>query len=268
MKRSLIELTPLLDVFLILIFAFLVGYKTQNQKVEKKYLSERDSLVSSQMVLESKLSSYRGSLDSTQLKASAMLNQLTEQQELFRQTMIRLSEDFADFFQDSRIHADSLKKSGALSNQDYEKYLESIEELIPENRQEFIRKVFVLKELSSYSTVFDIYLDDENQLHIQNSPTSIMLNDFDERLDDFPEASKKRFTQKAVQFLEAAYQKGQKGKEKFGDIILITFGHGGQSMQGVIGLSKKIAKDFYQQIQQEQAGRKKVLFSDLGYYPL
>ncbi len=266
--RSLIELTPLLDVFLILIFAFLAGYKAKTQTAEEKNKVQLDSIESANKYLESKLSTYMSSLDSTRLKAAATLSQLEAQQELFRQTMINLSEDFADFFEDSRINAEELKNKGELSSQDYDKFLESIEELIPENRKEFIRKVFVLKELNSYSTVFDIYIDDQNQLHIQNKPTGIFLNDFDERIDDFPTPSKDRFFQKTTEWLESAYSKGQKGKEKLGDIILISFGHGGQTMQGVIALAKKAAKEFHQKIQNIEKGSRKVLFSELGYYPI
>ncbi len=265
--KSLIELTPLLDVFLILIFAFLVSYRTRSQSEQAAAKASVDSLQQIIKNLETKLEIYSSNLDSAELKSVRLLNQLREQQQMFQEAMISLSEDMADFFADSRLNALAMKEKGELSTEDFEKFLEGIEQIVPENKKEFIRKVYILKELDAFSSVLDVYVNDQNELLIQGKPTGLTLNDFDEKLDDFPKTSRERFEQKTRELLEQAFQNGLRGKEKFGDILLITLGHSGQTLQGVIALTKKCVSEFYRQIQRSEAGNRKILYSEIGYYP-
>lgn len=270
--RSVIELTPLLDVFLIIIFGFMINHKgTSDEKQLEVEMKEHEISLLKLKVEEKQeeISQYRKNLDSSQIRIARYEQELESQKVLLYQTLERVEKKMSLFFREAKSKQKKEKLEGKLAAADYQNFAERLEKMITTPSENFIEQLYVLEELNAYATTISIYLDTANQIWIDHKPSGAMLknSDFDEKTGDFAPEKIEIFKKNLTEKLKNLYNDRKKGTDKMGEIVLLTFGHSNKAMRGVISISKKLTENFYKETLRTEGQFRKILYADLGFYP-
>ncbi|MDW7693994.1 hypothetical protein R9C00_04490 [Flammeovirgaceae bacterium SG7u.111] len=258
--RSVLELTPLLDIFLLLLFAFIVNKKQTGSKELAIAQQTADSL--QQVIAE-----FSTDLDSSQQRALNYEKQLKEQRELLASSLKTVSEKLGEFLGTKTEEVRKKAEENLLSMDDYDQFAQNIESLELSDPNNLIQKVYMLKELQAITSIVSIYLGDNNEIFIDGAPTSISLQDLDEQTGSFPTEAVEGFKYQLKARLEETYLDRKTSEMKLGDVVLFTFGHSDQSMRGAISAGKAAVHDFYRDIELRENNARKVFYADLGFYP-
>lgn len=267
--KSVVELTPLLDVFLILIFAFMIkaNQDIQISKEDLKKMREQLSLTQDSLVSKQQLiASYQENLDSSQVRVLRLESALSEQKIQLNEGIKALSEKLEKFFGTMEIELEAMVEDGELNESDFDYFKNQIAAFQPENHLGIIQKIYTLTELEAYATVFDVYLDSSNEISLYGEPTGVALYGYDESEDRFPPERVEAFVNGLENVLDEAYRDKLRSTEKVGDIVLITFGYSNDAMRGGIKLSDRVINDYYKALEDRESGRK-VFYAPLGFYP-
>ena len=268
--RSIIELTPLLDIFLILIFAFMIkaqsDIKVQKADVDmlqQEITEQRDSLASAR----SQISAFRENLDSSEIRTLQLEAQLIDREVQLKDGIHALSEKLSEFFGSTELELGDMVEDGELSDEDFQYFRKQISQFTPSQNPDIIRKVYTLTELEAYTSVFDVYLNEENEVELLGESTGIVLRDYDEEEDRFPASAIEQFGLSLSEKLEDAYRQKERSKERLGDVVMITFGYSNSAMRGAIKLTDRTIDDFYKELDVREKPGRKVFYAVLGYYP-
>ena len=268
--RSIVELTPLLDVFLIIIFAFMINNKeTVNEKQLELELQQHENELLT-LALEKKeeeLKQYKQNLDSSQIRVVQYEHELKEQKELLNQTISQVDKKMSLFFEEEKLELTQQNEEGTLTEIDYQNFLEKLEKIELQPSASFVEQVYILGELNAYASTISIYLSDSNEVWIDRKPTGISLTQFDEEIGDFSPELVTAFEEELKNTLKEFYTNSKKGDNKLGEVVLFTFGHSSAAMRGVINACSNTTEKFYQEVQQTEGSFRKVFYSNLGFYP-
>ncbi len=268
--KSIIELTPLLDVFLILIFAFMINTKesANEQQLALEMAQHENSMLNIQLQEQTQqLQQYRQNLDSSQIRVLRYEQELAEQKELLTHTLSQVERKLSLFFEQQEQKLQAQSNDGSLTENDYQNFADHLEKMELNPSASFIEQVYILGELNAYASTITVYLDDSNQVWINRTPTELSLNSFDEKLGQFDPESVAAFSQQLQMLLKEHYNQRKKGENKLGEVVLLTFGHSNTSMRGVIRLVGNLTESFYQEMQQTEGSFRKIFYSNLGFYP-
>ncbi len=268
--KSIVELTPLLDVFLILIFAFMINARqTASEQQLRVELTEHDNSLL-RMELEAKaqqIEQYQQNLDSSQIRALRYEQELSAQKILLDETLGQIEEKMRLFFTESKSSLQARTQSGEVAQLDYDNFAQRLEQMELTPSASFIEQVYILGELNAYSTTISVYLDDSNRVWIDRQPTQIALTTFDEATGTFAPSLVEAFSNELHTALLAFYEGRKKGESKLGEVVLFTFGHGSAAMRGVIQATGSTTERVYRHVQHNEGSFRKVFYSNLGFYP-
>lgn len=269
--RSLIELTPLLDI--VLIFSFVLIIRQHHTALLQG--SEQERLRRSVAELEGELARkeellrhYKADVDSSSLRIMQYEEQLSAQTALMEDALVQMSDRMADFFDQEELRLRSQKAQGKLQKADYQNFQDRLRQFVPDQETELIRKVYTLQELAAYATIIPVYVSSQNEILLDDQPTGIWLRDFDEAKGDFAEGLGQKFEERLYQRLEQDYERRKKSPERVGEVVLLTFGHSRQAMRGVLLAARRQTSRFFQQLRLREANARKVFYADMGFYPM
>ncbi len=268
--RSIVELTPLLDVFLIIIFAFMINNReTVNEKQLDLELQKHENTLLS-LEIENKdaeLKQYKENLDSSQIRVLQYERELKTQKKVLDNTLAQVNEKMSLFFEEEKLELKRQNEEGDLTELDYQNFLERVEKIELQPSASFVEQVYILGELNAYATTISIYLSDSNAIWIDRTPAGISLNKFNEETGTFNPELVSAFNEELYSTLKEFYAQRKKGDNKLGEVVLFTFGHANEAMRGVIQESEKTIERFYQETLQNEGGYRKIFFSNFGFYP-
>lgn len=268
--RSIVELTPLLDVFLIIIFAFMINNReTVNEKQLELELIEHENELLTIAIKdkEEELKQYQQNLDSSQIRIVQYEQELKDQKELLNNTLAEVDKKMMLFFEEEKLEIEQQNEEGILTDLDYTNFFEKLEKTELKPSESFVEQLYILGELNAYATTISIYLDDSNQIWIDRALTDISLNEFNTETGELSEEFVTVFKENLSTRLENYYDQRKKGDNKIGEVVLFTFGHSSASMRGVISESRQIVENFYKEVVQTEGNFRKVFYSNFGFYP-
>ncbi|WP_020526537.1 hypothetical protein [Flexithrix dorotheae] len=268
--KNLLELTPLIDVFLILLFVFMINQKegeqafeTEKNQIEGELKASLEKLADQQQ----KSLAYESSLDESERKIKMYEQELLAQKELLEKSTAEISRKLMDLFGQTSYSLENKVLDGELTPDFYYQYLDQLQNTDIVDSTKIIQQIMVLGELKAYSTIINIYVNNNNQVLINGKTLSISLGEFDENTGDFAPEMKESFETGLKNELENHYEVQKKSREKLGEIVMITFGHAEKTLTGVIKLTDSISRAFYSETRQIEGNSKKIFYSNLGYFP-
>ncbi|MEN7548036.1 hypothetical protein AAG747_08950 [Rapidithrix thailandica] len=269
--KSLLELTPLVDVFLILLFAFMINSRQTTEAQQASLLEAKQqeaTLIERVRNLEEQLLQYQSHLDASHEQVLEYQWRLEEQGRVLDETLIDLSGRLSGFFGrlDSVLQQEVLQ--GQLSQDDFDRFRNRVGALGLDQTENMIRKIYLLSELEAYASFINIYLDSSNQVILNDQVTGVSLSSYDTELDDFEPQAKKLYLDNLEKLLWEQYQTLLKGNQKLGDVVMITFGHSATAMTGVVSLTDQVLNNFYLKLKTAEGNARKVFYSSLGFYPI
>ena len=269
--RSITDLTPLIDVFLILVFVLLIGAQ-EGKKITEAQISDLQQKIDSlQQISDLQLELNQAFKDDLSASEDSILKyrqELKIQQNTLQSTIVSISEKLSQLFNETDLTLQQKVFDNELSAEDYNTFTEKLENLQLTQQEGLIEKIYILSELESIATVISVYLDSGNVIRIDGSMQPIQLNEFDSETGDFTEEARNNFSENLQNTLLGHYESLRRGNQKPGEIVLITFGYSEQAMRGAIRITEKVSKNFYNELIVREAGGKKVFFAPLGFYPL
>jgi|GEM_PF-4338758 len=268
--KSITDLTPLIDVFLILVFVLLIGnnQKLQETAMRANQLNDRiDSLQQIALVQKELNEAFQQDLSASEDSIIKYRQALEIQQQTLQNTIVSISGKLSELFNETTLDLQQKVLDNRLSMEDYDTFTQKLEDLKLTEQEGLIEKIYILSELQSIATTITIYLDSGNVISIADELQPIALNKFDENTGDFDMDAQEQFSQKLSNALESYYDNLRRSEQKPGELVLITFGYSEQAMRGAISITEDITKSFYQNLILRENRSKKVFYAPLGFYP-
>ncbi|UZR95447.1 hypothetical protein [Chondrinema litorale] len=269
--RSITDLTPLIDVFLILVFVLLIGAQ-EGKKITEAQISDLQQKIDSlQQISDLQLELNQAFKDDLSASEDSILKyrqELKIQQNTLQSTIVSISEKLSQLFNETDLTLQQKVFDNELSAEDYKTFTEKLENLQLTQQEGLIEKIYVLSELESIASVISVYLDSGNVIRIDGITRPIQLNEFDSETGDFSDVARNDFSENLQTTLLDHYENLRRSNQKPGEIVLITFGYSEQAMRGAIRITEKVSRNFYNELIVREAGGKKVFFAPLGFYPL
>ncbi len=268
--KSVLELTPLVDIFLILVFGLTIHYEGKQDGYAFSLEVARQEAATAELTIreqETELARYKASLNRSASQVLAYEKQLEEQKALMDQAMLALAGKMGQFLGATALELEAQANNGTLRQEDYRNFLNTIDKLVPDNAQGMLERVYVLAELQAYATVVSVYLNDSSQLLIDKKQTGIRLRGFDEQLGAYPPGEQARFQEQLKTALENHYEAEKRGEQKLGEVVLFTFGHASGAVRTAIRLAQTTVSGVHKETALREGYARKVFYADLGYYP-
>ncbi len=268
--RSITDLTPLIDVFLILVFVLLIGNRQELQSTVLEVTQLQNSVDSLQNVndLQKSLNeAFQQDLSASEDSIIKYRRALEVQQNTLQSTIVAISGKLSKLFGATTLDLQEKVLNNQLSLEDYDQFVTRLESLELTEQEGLIEKIYILSELQSIATTINVYLDSGNVVRIAGEPTNIALNRFNTETGDFEEQAQLEFKKALDSALENFYDDLRRSEEKPGDLILITFGYSEKAMRGAIKIAENQTKNFYKDLMLREAGSKKIFYAPLGFYP-
>lgn len=268
--KSITDLTPLIDVFLILVFVLLIGNRQELEDTTRQInqlQTSVDSLQAINSLQQSLNQAFQQDLSASEDSIIKYRQALEVQQNTLQNTIVSISSKVSNLFGATTINLQDKVLNNQLSLEDYDHFVEKLESLELTEQEGLIEKIYILSELQSIATTVNVYLDSGNVVTIANETTTIALNQFNEETGDFEENAKEVFKTELTQQLDTFYEDLRRSETKPGELILITFGYSEQAMRGAIKIAENETKNFYKDLILREAGSKKIFFASLGFYP-
>lgn len=268
--KSITDLTPLIDVFLILVFVLLIGsnQKQQETVIEANRLNNSiDSLQQIAKVQQALNEAFQQDLSASEDSIIKYRQALEIQQQTLQNTIVSISGKLSELFNETTLDLQQKVLANKLSMEDYDTFTQKLEDLKLTEQEGLIEKIYILSELQSVATTITIYLDSGNVISIAHEVQPLALNQFDDNTGDFDIEAKEQFAQKLSSTLENYYDNLRRSEQKPGELVLITFGYSEQAMRGAISITTDVTKTFYQNLMLRENGSKKIFYAPLGFYP-
>ncbi|MBX2843403.1 MAG: hypothetical protein KTR26_16650 [Flammeovirgaceae bacterium] len=268
--KNFLELTPLIDVFLILLFVFMINQKEQEQAFEQEKIQLSGDLKASyEKLADQKLksSTFESSLSESDKKIKMYEQELLAQKELLEKSTEEISRKLMDLFGQTSYSLEKKVLDRELTPDFYYQYLEQLQKTDLIDSTKIIQQIMVLGELKAYATIINIYVDNDNQVLLNGKALPISLGEFDENTGDFDLEMKESFIKGLIIELENHYEKQKKSKEKLGEIVMITFGHAEKTLTGVIRITESVLRKYFAETRQIEGNSKKIFYSNMGYFP-
>ncbi len=268
--KSITDLTPLIDVFLILVFVLLIGsnQKQQETVIEANRLNNSiDSLQQIAKMQQALNEAFQQDLSASEDSIIKYRQALEIQQQTLQNTIVSISGKLSELFNETTLDLQQKVLANKLSMEDYDTFTQKLEDLKLTEQEGLIEKIYILSELQSVATTITVYLDSGNVISIAHEVQPLALNQFDDNTGDFDIEAKEQFAQKLSSTLENYYDNLRRSEQKPGELVLITFGYSEQAMRGAISITTDVTKTFYQNQMLRENGSKKIFYAPLGFYP-
>lgn len=263
-RRLTFQLTPLLDLFLIVIFAQYLEMQETSAQAEAKIRSEASQKIKnleSELLWEkTKLASAKKDLEKETLHLTELEQELKKRNEQWEERLKQVIEnqnDTADLvselFQvpeellDEAIR-ETAKESPEQSEEEISRLKKSFQDLAKKRGRETIMHLLTFEEMNKRLDLWEVYIEENGMIH---------LNAGEEKFD-FRASDEKEFSDQ----LFSCYKSIKEPKSLV--IILLSFGNIRSGIQQAAIKGLPLASD---RMRQDSLGRTRFDYAILGYYP-
>lgn len=263
-RRLTFQLTPLLDLFLIVIFAQYLEMQDSTVKAEARIKQEANQTIQSlQEELQKEqdqLNAARKDLAAATLRSAQIESQLEERENEWKNRLKEVLEQqddtgdlISELFQvpDDILNEainQTVQESPKRSDEEIERLKETFQELARKRGRETIVHLLTFEEMRKRMDLWEVFIEEDGQ---------VQLNAGKEKFD-FRASTEKEFSDK----LFSCYKSMQEPKSLV--IILLSYGNARSGIRRAAINGLPLASE---RMQKDSLGRSRFDYAVLGYYP-